>query len=57
MPYGSIDDLPKSVKARYDERCQEVYRRVFNQVFKRDAAESRAGAEANFAANNCKRST
>lgn len=32
MPYSSISELPDTVKSRYSERCQEVFRKAFNSA-------------------------
>lgn len=57
MPYASNSDLPAAVKENYSDRCQTVFRDVFNEDFKKNKNESRAFAIANSAAKNCMKAT
>ncbi len=57
MPYPSNADLPAPVKTRYSEKCQSVFRRVFNATMERGDSEERAFQNAHTAAGQCKRST
>lgn len=59
MPYASIADLPPEVKGRYSERCQEVFRKTFNNAMYSSvgggsASEASAFRIAHTAAGNCK---
>lgn len=60
MPYVSITDLPDAVRNRYSDRCQEVFRKVFNQAMSDavagPASEASAFKIAHTAAGNCKAS-
>ena len=57
MPYNSVAELPAPVKARYSERCQRVFMRVFNQTQKDGNSEERSFQNAHAAATNCKNNT
>lgn len=58
MPYASINDLPPAVRRAYSERCQGVFRSVFNETYgSTDGDESRSFATAHTAARNCMSST
>ena len=53
MPYASNSELPAPVRDRYSDRCQSVFRRVFNQTLDVHGDEGRAMATAHTAAANC----
>jgi len=57
MPYASNADLPASVRDRYSDRCQSVYRDAFNRELERHGDEQRAFAVGETAAKNCADST
>lgn len=57
MPYASNAELPAAVRDRYSDRCQTVWRTVFNDELKRHNDEGRAFATANSAGQRCKEST
>lgn len=57
MPYSKNSDLPQAVRENYTDRCQSVFREVFNQDFAKNKNESRAFAVANTAAKNCMKAT
>lgn len=57
MPYRSNRELPKAVRDNYSERCQKVFRDVFNNDVAKNKSESRAFAIANTAAKNCMENT
>lgn len=59
MPYASNADLPPEVKGRYSERCQEVFRKTFNNAMYASVGGGAASEESAFriahtAAGNCK---
>lgn len=51
MPYGSNSDLPPAVREKYSDRCQAVFRRVFNE--NHGDGEDRAFRVAHSAARRC----
>lgn len=53
MPYASIAALPASVRERYSERCQDVFRRTWNGAYTRAHDEGSAFAIAHTAARRC----
>lgn len=53
MPYRSNRELPKAVRDNYTDRCQTVFRNVWNNDYDKNKNESRAFAIANSAAKNC----
>jgi cation transport regulator len=57
MPYRSNRELPKAVRDNYTERCQKVFRDVFNNDYGKNKNESRAFSIANTAAKNCMANT
>jgi cation transport regulator ChaB len=59
MPYDDISALPDPVKARYSPRCQEVFRKAFNNAASSTtgggaASDEAASKIAHTAAGNCK---
>jgi cation transport regulator ChaB len=59
MPYDDISALPDPVKARYSPRCQEVFRKAFNNAASATTGGGAASDEAamkiaHTAAGNCK---
>lgn len=50
MPYARNADLPESVRTRYSDRCQSVFRKVFNEW---DGDEPSKFKVAHTAATNC----
>lgn len=59
MPYASIAELPDPVKIRYSDRCQEVFRKTFNNAMSSRTGGGAASEESAFkiahtAAGNCK---
>ena len=53
MPYSSNDQLPESVRSRYSDNCQWVWRHTFNSVLGDYQDEARAFASATGQANKC----
>lgn len=53
MPYSSNSDLPESVRSKYSDRCQSVFRNVWNSVYERTKDEERAFASAHSRAQKC----
>lgn len=51
MPYSSNSDLPAGVRDKYSDKCQSVFRRVFNDNHSK--GEERAFATAHAAAQRC----
>lgn len=56
MPYADNASLPASVRKRYSERCQTVWREVWNKTYANTPSESKAAAFAHTAAANCESS-
>lgn len=58
MPYANIGELPDAVRSRYSDRCQEVFRKTFNNAMSSTiggpATEASAFKIAHTAAGNCK---
>jgi cation transport regulator ChaB len=57
MPYRSNRELPQAVRDNYTERCQKVFRDVWNNDYSKNKNESRAFSIANTAAKNCMANT
>ena len=57
MPYNANAELPAAVRDRYSDRCQTVWRTVFNETLTRHNDEGRAFATAETAGQRCKEST
>lgn len=57
MPYASNADLPAAVRDAYSERCQTVFRTVWNDDFDAHNSEDRAFRIAHTAAKNCEATT
>jgi cation transport regulator ChaB len=53
MAYATNADLPANVRTMFSDRCQTVWRNVWNGEFERDQNEKRAFAFADSAAQNC----
>ena len=53
MPYSSNSELPESVRSRYSDNCQSVWRHTFNSVLGDYGDEHRAFASATGQANKC----
>ena len=53
MPYSSNSELPPSVRDKYSDHCQSVFRNTWNSVHDRTGDEGRAFAEAHAAAKRC----
>jgi cation transport regulator ChaB/Ni,Fe-hydrogenase III small subunit len=53
MPYSSNSDLPETVRSRYSDNCQSVWRHTFNSVLEDYGDEHRAYASATGQANKC----
>ncbi len=55
MPYSKVEDLPKSVKDNYSEKCQRAFMHAFNSDYDKNKSESMAMAVGHTAAKNCEK--
>ena len=53
MPYPTNDTLPPTVQKRYSDRCQTIWRQVWNETYAKHSDEGLASRYAYTAANQC----
>lgn len=56
MPYQRNADLPREIRDAYSDRCQTVFRGVWNDTYDKTGSEGRAFAVAHTAAQRCEES-